>query len=181
MPHIITNIATGFTELYSLSCLSDEKIWTLRKDKIMKLYNMQGELLKSVETKSRNVVFDITLTGGEDLVYTDYNDRSINLVSDTHTQTLITLRGWKPLGVCNTYSGDLLVIMTGDDMGQTKVVRYFGTTEKQSIQLDNEGKPICSSGYITKYIKENSNFDIIVSDWGGRCSSGGQCARQIPL
>ena len=105
MPHIITNIATGFTELYSLSCLSDEKIWTLRKDNIMKLYNMQGELLKSVETKSRNVVFDITLTGGEDLVYTDYNDRSINLVSDTHIQTLITLRGWKPLGVCSTYSG----------------------------------------------------------------------------
>lgn len=56
--------------------------------------------------------------------------------------------------------------MTGDDIGQTKVVRYFGTTEKQSTQLDNEGKPFYSSGYITKYIKENSNFDIIVSDWG---------------
>ena len=166
MPRIITHIATGFTELYNLSCLSDEKIWTLGKDKIMKLYNLQGELIKSVETKSGNVAFDMALTGGEDLVYTDYNDRSINLVSDTHIQTLITLRGWKPLGVCSTYSGDLLVIMTGDDMGQTKVVRYFGTTEKQSIQLDNEGKPLYSSGYITKYIKENSNFDIIVSDWG---------------
>nr|XP_022305515.1 uncharacterized protein LOC111112356 [Crassostrea virginica] len=45
----------------------------------MKLYNMQGKLLKSVQAKSRNVPKDIAVTQSGDLVYADYDERSINL------------------------------------------------------------------------------------------------------
>ena len=58
----------------------------------MKLYNMQGKLLKSVQAKSRNVPKDIAVTQRGDLVYADYDDGSINLVSDTQIQRLIRLR-----------------------------------------------------------------------------------------
>ncbi|XP_078313319.1 uncharacterized protein LOC111114922 [Crassostrea virginica] len=164
VPRLITDIpTTGYRNLYNVSCLSHEEIWTSGYNKIMQLYNLKGELLKSVQTKSGNVPQDIAVTRSGGLVYTDYGDRSINLVSGTQIQTLIRLRGWRPRRLCSTSSGDLLVIMTSDD-GQTKVVRYSGSTETQTIQQDDQGKPLYSSGYGYKYLSENRNSDICVAD-----------------
>nr|XP_022308568.1 uncharacterized protein LOC111114521 [Crassostrea virginica]XP_022308569.1 uncharacterized protein LOC111114521 [Crassostrea virginica] len=167
-PRILTDIQTEyhgeFKQLYNVSCLSDEEIWTRGNNKIMKLYNLKGELLKSVQTKSGYQPQDIAVTRSGGLVYADYSDSSINLVSGTQIQTLITLRGWRPLGLCSTSSGDLLVIMYTNDSKQTKVVRYSGSTEKQTIQWDDQGKALYSSGY-TKYLSENRNSDICVADW----------------
>nr|XP_022309161.1 uncharacterized protein LOC111114910 [Crassostrea virginica]XP_022309163.1 uncharacterized protein LOC111114910 [Crassostrea virginica] len=169
-PQILTDIPTGYKYLYNVSCLSDAEIWTSGNNKIMELYNLKGELLKSVQTKSGNMPEDIAVTRSGGLVYTDEEDSSINLVSGTQIQTLITLRGWRPSGLCSTASGDLLVIMTSDDCKQTKVVRYSGSTEKQTIQRDDQGKPLYSSGgfYGYKYLSENRNSDICVSD----CDAG---------
>ncbi|XP_078321299.1 uncharacterized protein LOC144621589 [Crassostrea virginica] len=178
VPRLFTDIPTGYDRLYSVSCLSDEEIWTSDNNKIMKLYNLKGELLKSVTTKSGNSPWDIAVTRSGGLVYADYEDSSINLVSGTQTlfrrlvsgtQTLITLRGWRPLCLCSTVSGDLLVTMTSDDGKQAKVVRYSGSTEKQTIQYDDQGNPLYSSGVLyTKYLSENRNSDICVAD----CDAG---------
>ena len=143
-----------------MSCLSDEEIWTRGADKNLKLYNLKGEL---VQTKSGNMPEDIAVTRSGGLVYTDYSDSSINLVIGTQIQTLITLQGWKPLSVCSTLSGDLLISMDSDDNKQSKVVRYSGSTEKQSILWDDKSKPIYTSGKI-KYLSENRNLDICVAD-----------------
>nr|XP_022304497.1 tripartite motif-containing protein 3-like isoform X1 [Crassostrea virginica]XP_022304498.1 tripartite motif-containing protein 3-like isoform X1 [Crassostrea virginica] len=169
-PRILNDIQTEFgginNGLYSVSCLSDEEIWTRDNNKIMKLYNLKGKLLKSIQTKSGNVPADIAVTQSGGLVYTDWVDRSINLVSGTQIQTLITLRGWTPYGLCSTSTGDLLVIMTSDDDEQKKVVRYSGSTKKQTIQWDDQGKPLYSSNRYnnTKYLSENRNLDICVAD-----------------
>ena len=85
---------------------------------------------------------DIAVTRSGDLVYADYKDRSINLVSDTQIQTLIIH------GLCSMSSGDLLVIRTSDDVEQKKVVRYSGFT----------------SGLYIKFLSENRNLDICVAD-----------------
>ena len=82
-----------------MSCLSDGEFWTRGDDKTLKLYNMRGEILKSVQTKSGNEPEDIAVTRSGDLLYTDYNDSSINLVSGTQIETLITLWGGD-LAVC---------------------------------------------------------------------------------
>nr|XP_022304524.1 E3 ubiquitin-protein ligase TRIM71-like [Crassostrea virginica] len=164
VPRLITDIpTTGYRELYNVSCLSDEEIWTRGNNKIMKLYNLKGELLKSIQTKSGDMPRDIAVTRSGGLVYADDEDRSINLVSGTQIQTLIKLRGWRPYGLCSTPSGDLLVTMTSDDYNQTKVVRYSGSTEKQSIQWDDQGKSLYSF-YGIKYLSENRNLDICVAD-----------------
>ena len=56
--------------------------------------------------------------------------------------------------------------MTSDDGAQTKVVLLnSGSTEKQTIVWDDQGKPLYSSRY-TKYLSENRNSDICVADSG---------------
>nr|XP_022308234.1 uncharacterized protein LOC111114243 [Crassostrea virginica] len=97
----------------------------------------------------------------------DYDDRSINLVSGTQIHTLIKVRGLKPRSFCSTFSGDLLVIMDSDDGKQKKVVRYPESKVKQIIQRDDQGNPLYSSRYI-KYISENRNLKICLSDRGAR-------------
>ena len=144
------------------------EIWISGDSKFMKLYSLKGEVLKSVHTKSGNIPGDIAVTRSGCLLYTDRGDSSINLVRGTQIETLITLRGWRPRSLCNTSTGDLLVIMNSDDFQQTKVVRYSGSTQKQSIQRDNRGKPLYSSSYAYKYISENRNLDICVAD-GDAC------------
>eukprot|EP00105_Crassostrea_gigas_P042812 XP_019926960.1 PREDICTED: uncharacterized protein LOC105338238 isoform X2 [Crassostrea gigas] len=137
VPQIIGEINTDYRDsniLRSVSCLNDKKTWTCGDDNIMKLYNLQGILLKSVQTQSGNEPTDIAVTRSGDLVYTDYWDRTVNMVKDTEIQTVIKLFGWKPDCVYSTSSGDLLVVMDNDSYTETKVVRYSGFTEVQSIQ-----------------------------------------------
>ncbi|XP_062598826.1 uncharacterized protein LOC134260271 [Saccostrea cucullata] len=164
-PELITTIDTVYDSPYSVTCLRDEGIWTCGEDKIMKLYNLQGKLLKSIKTKSGNSPRDIAVTRNGDLLYTDPKRRTINIVKNDQIQEVIRLQRWKPKGVCNTSSGDLLVIMNSIDDKQSKVGRYSGSTEKQTIQFDSENKPLYSSVDCTIYISENRNLDICVADY----------------
>eukprot|EP00105_Crassostrea_gigas_P007302 XP_011421500.1 PREDICTED: uncharacterized protein LOC105324145 [Crassostrea gigas] len=167
-PQILTEIKTKygfFNQMRCVSCMGDDDLWVCGGDKIIRLYNIRGELIKTITTKSGNKPEDIAVTGKGDLVYTDKKERTIyQIEKHTEIQTVISLRRWKPLGICSTFSGDLLVIMDSDDK-QSKVVRYSDFTEKQSIQFDDKGQPLYSCGG-TKYISENRNLDICVSDYG---------------
>nr|XP_034309657.1 tripartite motif-containing protein 3 isoform X2 [Crassostrea gigas]XP_034309661.1 tripartite motif-containing protein 3 isoform X2 [Crassostrea gigas]XP_034309662.1 tripartite motif-containing protein 3 isoform X2 [Crassostrea gigas] len=166
VPQIVTEIKTDYEHAENVSCLSDEDIWIHGCDNILRLYNLQRGLLKSIKTKSGNFVEDIAVTGNGDLVYSDEKNRTVNIVKNKEIETVITLQGWKPRGVCSSSSGDILVVLDNNVwLTPSKVVRYSDFTEKQSIQYNDNGQALYSSGINTKYISENRNLDICVSDW----------------
>ena len=82
-PRVIADIQTEYKLLYSMSCLSDSELWTCGNNKIIRLYSLQEEMVKSVQTFSSNDPWDVTMARSGDLLYTDYYDRSINLVTDS--------------------------------------------------------------------------------------------------
>ncbi|XP_062580229.1 uncharacterized protein LOC134242172 [Saccostrea cucullata] len=167
-PEIVTtiDIDTGYRHLHNVACMSDEEIWTSGDDSNMKLFSInQGSPLKSITTTSMKAPDDIAVTLSGDLIYTDYHDRTVNIVKNKKIQKVIRLLKWKPRSACSTSSGDLLVIMENDDYVQTKVVRYSGFNQKQIIKFDGEGKPLFSSGPFCRNITENRNLDICVSDY----------------
>lgn len=156
-------INTEYGRVRSVTCLSNEKFWVCGSDKIMKLYNLHGELLETCCSKSGNEPWDIAVTLDGSLVYTDVVEGSVNVMKTGETPEVIRLRGWVIFNIASTYSGDLLVTMDSEDNKQSKVVRFSGTIEKQSIQFDDFGRPLYSTGEV-KYISENRNLDICVSD-----------------
>ncbi|XP_065930293.1 tripartite motif-containing protein 2-like [Magallana gigas] len=169
VPQIITEIKTDYKYAETVSCLSYDDIWIRGNSNILKLYNLQRGLLKSIQTKSRNRAYDIAVTGNGDLVYIDKTNRTVNIVKNKEIETVVTLQGYTPRGVCGTSCGDILVALNNDDWATpSKVVRYSGFTEKQSIQFKDNGQALYSSGCYTKYISENRNLDLCVSDWEAR-------------
>ncbi|XP_062579565.1 tripartite motif-containing protein 55-like [Saccostrea cucullata] len=165
-PETVTTIDTGDRELHNVACLSDEEIWTSGCDSTMKLYSInQGSLLKSINTRSGNMPGDIAVTKNGDLVYTDDKDRTVNIVKNEKIVEMIRLQNWIPLSVCSTSCGDLLVIMGNDVITQIRVVRYSGSTKKQTIQVYDKGNLVYSNSH-EKYMTENKNLDICVSDNG---------------
>lgn len=136
----------------------------MTRARLMKLYNLQGKLLKSIQTKSSvNVSSGIAVTKSGYLVYTNDVNKTVNVFNYKHMVEVIRLVGWTPRNVCVSSSDSLLVIMNSDD-NQTRVVRYYGSKEGQIIQLNQQGSPLYSSGNL-KYISENRNLDICVADW----------------
>ncbi|XP_062618123.1 uncharacterized protein LOC134279720 [Saccostrea cucullata] len=96
-PELIIIIDTGYDPHNRVTRLSDEEIWTCGEDKIMKLCNLQGKLLKTIQTKSGNIPGDIAVTRSGDLVYTDHDTRTINIVKNKQIQEVIRLQGVETL------------------------------------------------------------------------------------
>nr|XP_034333356.1 tripartite motif-containing protein 2-like [Crassostrea gigas] len=170
VPRIIVDFNTEYEgskdELRCVSCLSDNEVWTSGEDNMMRLYNLHGKLLNSIQTKSGNRLCNIAVTQSGELVYTDYHDKTVNIVKNTQIQTVIRLQEWRSLNVGSTSSGDLLVVMDNVIEKKVKVVRYSDYKEKQIIQYNNKRQPLYSFGRIVfaKYISENKNLDICVVD-----------------
>ncbi|XP_078341693.1 uncharacterized protein LOC111107789 [Crassostrea virginica] len=165
-PEVLNTINTGLRCLRSVTCLNEEQIWTSGRTANIKCFNIQGLLQKTIRTKSGNLPDDIAVDSDGAMLYSDWAiSRTVYKVKNNQTEEIITLQGWKPINLCVTSSGDLLVTMHCDDKTQTKVVRYSGSTVKQTIQFDEKGQPLYSGNIYTKYIYENRNLDICVADY----------------
>nr|XP_019925028.2 uncharacterized protein LOC109619437 [Crassostrea gigas]XP_034305292.1 uncharacterized protein LOC109619437 [Crassostrea gigas] len=163
-PELVATIQTGHENLRSVVCLNDGSIWTSGITNDIKCFNSKGSLLQTIQKKSGTFPNDIAVDSDGDLLYTSGATRTVYKVKSDQTEVLIRFEGWVPSQLFVTSTGDLLVTMFSDDKTQSKVVRNSGSTEKQTIQFDNEGTHLYSGNTYTKYITENRNHDICVAD-----------------
>ncbi|XP_078341988.1 uncharacterized protein LOC144627885 [Crassostrea virginica] len=164
-PEVLNTIKTGHEYLRNVACLNEEQIWTRGKTADIKCFDIQGVLQKTIKTKSGMNPSDIALDIDGALLYSDWLTGKVYKVNDDQTEEIISLPGWAPKQMCVTSFGELLLIMPSEDSTQSKVVRYSGSTVKQTIQFDN-CQPLYSGTKTLKYITENRNRDICVADWG---------------
>lgn len=57
-------------------------MWAFGNSSIVNIYNIHGELLDSIKTKSWNLPSDIAISVSEDVVSTDYFNKSVNVIKD---------------------------------------------------------------------------------------------------
>lgn len=98
VPKIITTTDTRVTtvQLQRVTCLNDEAIWTKWDFNTIDLYDLNGKLLRSIQTKSGYTPVDIAVTKSGSLVYTDVFRHRVNIEKNTHIEDLIRIFG-KPL------------------------------------------------------------------------------------
>ncbi|XP_061168988.1 uncharacterized protein LOC133178262 [Saccostrea echinata] len=166
-PGVIATLDTQYaSKLYNVVGYSGRQIWTSGDDCYIKLFHSdQKTPFQSFRTLSGHRPESIAIISTGHLVYTDYHERSVNILKDEEKFLVIRLENWIPHGVCSSSLGHFLVIMISNDYKQSKVVRYVGFKEKQTI-FAYKGIPLFSSGDFYRYITENRNLDICVSDHG---------------
>lgn len=115
-------------------------------DKQMELFDIERVQVKSIQTKSRNKSTDIAVTTKCEILLLDYRcgDLAVYVV---------------PPVVISRLSYTVIMIKE-----KPKVVRYSCSTENQTSLYNKKIQPLYSSDVYSKYISENRNLDICVSD-----------------
>lgn len=166
LPKVISAFSTGHKKLRNFSVYSKQEIWTNFEGGKLKCFKSGGTLTKMITTSPDVCPNDIAITSERDLVYCDGTSNAVNKMTDGHIEEQIRVPGWTPCNLCVTSTNELLVVLCNDAKTESKVVRYSGKTEKQSIQFDEERRPLYSGNSKIKYITENRNRDICVADLG---------------
>ncbi|XP_065938566.1 E3 ubiquitin-protein ligase TRIM71 [Magallana gigas] len=153
----------GVTDVYHISLGKSGRFWV--SDIIGNLVqtDLQGNQLQEIQTSGGSEGYH-TITKDGDLIYTSKRNKVINRITPDNTITEFIKTGdWRPLSIHSSHiKGDILVGMDTDR--EAKVTRYNKTgTEIQNIQRDKKRQKLYSG--LPRYITENINGDVCVSDW----------------
>lgn len=161
---VVATFPTGVESLWRISCLGTEEAWLSGKGKTITRVDIDGFVRESVTSTCQKTPVDIAVTRKGELIYSDSEHGTVNIVKNGVSETLITApRGWSPKGLCSTESGEILVNMNSGV--QNKVVRYKNRKIAQEIFKDEKGDLIFGKDKWMLFLVENRNEDICVSDY----------------
>lgn len=169
-PELIRTLNTKFEKCWSVQCIKDQHAWISGDVETVAKVDDHGNMVEKVSTRSKQAPFDLSLTHKGELIYSDYGDRSVNIMKKGKFEPLLKLQGWNPLGLCATDSGEILLCVDNRTESsqpksqKVKVVRYVNNSPTQEIQFDEGGFPLYISGDFDVYIAVNGNHDVCVSD-----------------
>ncbi|XP_078330862.1 uncharacterized protein LOC144624771 [Crassostrea virginica] len=163
---VIATIPTTYNSLLGVACVGEAEAWIFGNETITRI-DIHGAMKDTVTTTCLDFPMGISVTRGRELMYSDYDSRTVNNVRDGKSETLITQpRGWRPGTLCCTRSGDILVHVYKERGSEKKfkIIRYQGKNIKEEICNDGQGNPIFKDGPYSLFMSENNNGDVCVSD-----------------
>ncbi|XP_056003831.1 uncharacterized protein LOC125662105 [Ostrea edulis] len=155
---------TGVSEVLHISRVMSDRVWVSDWDNLILTDTTGDTIHRETDLTSWYEIGGHTVNSSGELIYID-RKRNINKLS-VNNQTVTTqieyTYPWEPGCVyCSPSTGDLMVGMCNYDTG--KVTRYNSSGQHiLTIQHDNKRHTMYSAPF---YITENTNGDIIVSDW----------------
>ena len=164
---VIATIPNTFIPLWDVACVGEAEVWIHGTQKFIFRIDIHGTVRETVYTSCLDWPNGISVTRERELMYSNDNSGTVNIVRDRKSETLITPpSGWTPAELCCIRSGDILVHVYGKSGPQrkNKIIRYQGKNIKQEINNDGQGNPIFKDGYFLLFISENNNGDVCVSD-----------------
>lgn len=155
---------------FHISCVTPDLIWVSDVGNDLILTNTAGSILHHINDSCPGAGGKHTVNCENELMYIDHyaNVKKVSNDLKSNTTLIQTAKDSMWIPQCVYYSptsGDLLVGMFSKDDGQipSKVIRYNQSGQlTQTIQSDNAGH---SMFRIPRYITENNNGDVVVSDW----------------
>ncbi|XP_062611501.1 uncharacterized protein LOC134273315 [Saccostrea cucullata] len=161
---IKADFETEVENLLRMVYCGKNEVWLSGKEGSISRVNIHGTNLESLEAMNTKLQ-DISMTLEGELIYSDYLNKTVNIVKGSETEVLLDVEpGWHPQGVFYTKVGHILVTMRTAGDCHCKIVRYKGKVIVQEIQYDKSGNSLFSSGYKCVFLAENNNGDICASD-----------------
>lgn len=160
---IFVSIPTGCKPLYRVVCVGTNEAFVSGNDKYITRIDIHGSTLDRFTTDCQIRPNGISVNCVGELLYSDCDNRTVNVVRCGQAKVLIPLPiEWSPYSVCCTKSENILV--HASSVERNKIIRYRGQTVTQDIDKDNNGISIFQNGRFTLNMAENNNGDICVSD-----------------
>nr|XP_022298828.1 uncharacterized protein LOC111107773 [Crassostrea virginica] len=132
-------------------------------------------LQKTIRTKSGRMPYDIAVDKDGALLYSDLKTRTVYKVKNDQTEAIITLQGWKPVKLCVTSSGDLLVTIENRnldicvaDLGASAVV-VVNQAGKLRFRYTGHPSPTKNKPFEPCGITTDSQGRILTADSDNNC------------
>lgn len=155
---------TGVGSSYQISCVKSDRAWFSDDKNGLVLTNTKGISLQRVDDLCSGKYGLHTVNSEGELIYISKRFNINKMLKDMKTSTtLIKNSSWTPRCVCwCPSSGDILVGMYNKYILTCKITRYNQSGQPtQTIQYDNKGWRLYRH---IRYVTENNNGDIVVSD-----------------
>ncbi|MES1923506.1 hypothetical protein MHBO_005087, partial [Bonamia ostreae] len=105
-PEVLATIPSHHSKLWRLLCVGNGKIWTSGDGTTVRQIDKHGNILLSIE--SDESPSSLSVDSQQCLVFSKWNDTTVNVYKDGNVQTHLNKTNWLPRGICFPRNGDIL-------------------------------------------------------------------------